>query len=196
LTGYQADSLQVTFDQFDAGALALLLASLGFLASAVVLAVAWRSRRRVEVPKGDVSFETSSQDADWRRQARSVLNDATAIVDLSTPAGVETYQPSTPALSAVMSRLSRLEQRLVRLAGVLARTTDIADGSRITEAISDLRSVASSLTSALDAERALRLGAGERSPEERLQSSRRITRRSSELNLAAGEFGWLIEAED
>ena len=168
----------------DIGTWALLVASLTFLASGVVFAVAWRSRRlAADQPRVEIAFEDSSNDATWHQQAHSVISEAKAIVDLTTPVGDDPYQPSTPILSAVTRRIDRLDQRLHRLT-LLPLREDLPGSARLTEAIGDLRRVGTSLGSALEAERSLRLGSAVRPLEEREQSARRITERSAELDLA------------
>jgi hypothetical protein len=194
--GREADSLHVSIDLLDVGAWALLLASLAFFASAVVFAVAWRSRRQGAVPRrSDVSAEDSADSASWHRQAHIALREARAIVDLTTPGGVDHYQPSTSVLTTVTKRIDRLEVRLLRFSTLL-HATEPPTGSRLPEAVGDLRRVGASLGSALEAERSLRVGSAARLPAEREQSARRISERSAELDMAADEFSWLIETEE
>ncbi len=187
----RADDHWVMIAFLDLGTWVLLLASLTFFASTVVLTMAWKSRQD---STREQELGQASDDQAWRRLARNVLGEAKEIVDLTTPAGVESLQPSTSTLGTVTRRIDRLDQQLHRLTSLPGFRAD-PSSSRLAEATMDIRRVGTSLGSAIEAERSLRVGSTDRPSDEREQSARRIVERSVELDLAADEFEWLIESD-
>jgi len=182
----------VELGPIDIGSWALLLAALTFFASAVVFTVAWRSRDHTAARQPpNARADTDTQDATWHQQGHSLLSEARAIVNLTT-VGDTLDQPSMSTLSTVTKRIDRLDQRLVRFAS-LPREKDVPEFSRLSEVIEDLRRVGTSLGSALETERSLRVGSADRPQEERQRSTHRIKQRSAEFDLAANELSWLIE---
>ncbi len=160
----------------ETGEAALLVAAGVFLLGALIFYIAGRRRR---------PLAGSDDTIDFGPLVRQAFTEARAIVDLTTPVGDDLV--STPSLTATRSRIDHLDARLRKLA------TQLSTEERLTEAIADLRRAGDSLGSALEAERAQRLGAVQRNSDDRSASLSRIAERSAELNLAADELMWLAE---
>ncbi len=153
------------------------IAVLVLAAALVVVAVAWWLR------EGGHRLANGRQE-----RIRDVCEEARTIVDLATPVDAASALPDTVTLSALVKRIHRLDARLRHIsAGGLS--------ARVTEAIEDMRRVASSLAAALDAERFLRLSSPQDSGSHRARSCERIAERSAELDAATDELRWLVDTE-
>ena len=159
-------------------AIAILLIGVAALGITLIV-VATRQARGRAATVAPAAVRASA----WRQQANAACLEASVIVDLATPAapGNET---ATTELSSLGQRISQLDDRLARLA---REETD----PRLAEAQSELKQVARSLGSALDAGRSLRVEAS--GPGRLEQSAVRISHRTAELDLAVRELSWLVD---
>ena len=127
--------------------------------------------------------------SDRRGQIRLACVEAKTIVDLTTPVDHGSALPDTVMLSEITRRIHHLDRRMQELA-----RADLPP--KVSESIGDVCRVASSLAAALDAERSFRLASHDKAEAHRARSAERIAMRSYELNAAADELQWLVEAPD